>query len=223
MVQVGGRRDQARRQPVRDRDRQGVDGGALDQRRRACRDPRAGGRGGAGRRRRRRHLRRRGRGAFRVGAKPAPGCRLVNAAHRQPARSPAAPTVAADPARGAPIKLDPFFEVRTPARNYGPARLAGGTRVTPLARRLAAEAGIDLGRFRRPGRTAASWRATSRRPPALRRRGAARPRRSPRPRAPTRSRRSTATCRSRKCRSTACARPSPRGCCRPSRPSRISI
>src|SRR5438128_5784926 len=25
-----------------------------------------------------------------------------------------------------PIKLDPFFEVRTPARNYGPARLTGG-------------------------------------------------------------------------------------------------
>ena len=53
---------------------------------------------------------------------------------------------AADPASAAPIKLDPFFEVRTPARNYGPARLAGGTRVTPLARRLAAEAGIDLGK-----------------------------------------------------------------------------
>jgi pyruvate dehydrogenase E2 component (dihydrolipoamide acetyltransferase) len=46
---------------------------------------------------------------------------------------------------GQPIALDPFFEVRTPARNYGPARLAGGTRVSPLARRLAAEAGINLG------------------------------------------------------------------------------
>src|SRR5262249_33888544 len=43
-----------------------------------------------------------------------------------------------------PIELDPFFEVRTPARNYGPARLAGGRSVTPLARRLAAEGGIDL-------------------------------------------------------------------------------
>jgi pyruvate dehydrogenase E2 component (dihydrolipoamide acetyltransferase) len=46
-----------------------------------------------------------------------------------------------------PIKLDPFFEVRTPARNYGPAKLAGGTVVTPLARRLAGEAGIDLARL----------------------------------------------------------------------------
>src|SRR6516165_7826815 len=34
-----------------------------------------------------------------------------------------------------PIKLDPFFEVRTPARNYGPARLPSGTFVTPPARR----------------------------------------------------------------------------------------
>jgi len=57
------------------------------------------------------------------------------------------PTVAAAaPAPSDPLKLDPFFEVRTPERNYGPARLAGGTVTTPLARRLAAEAGIDLAR-----------------------------------------------------------------------------
>src|SRR5262249_55912353 len=42
-------------------------------------------------------------------------------------------------------KLDPFFEVRTPTQNFGPARIAGGAFVTPLARRLAAENGIDLG------------------------------------------------------------------------------
>ena len=47
----------------------------------------------------------------------------------------------------APIELDPFFEVRTPARNYGPARLPGGRTATPLARRLAAEGGIDLARI----------------------------------------------------------------------------
>src|SRR5262245_25401804 len=41
------------------------------------------------------------------------------------------------------VQLDPFFEVRTPARNYGPAR-RGGVTVTPLARRLAAEGGVDL-------------------------------------------------------------------------------
>jgi pyruvate dehydrogenase E2 component (dihydrolipoamide acetyltransferase) len=45
-----------------------------------------------------------------------------------------------------PVPLDPFFEVRTPERNYGPAKIAGGIAVTPLARRLASEAGIDLSR-----------------------------------------------------------------------------
>src|SRR5258708_29775231 len=55
-----------------------------------------------------------------------------------------APAAATQGAAAAPIKLDPFFEVRTPQRNYGPARLAGGRSVTPLARRLAAEGGIDL-------------------------------------------------------------------------------
>jgi pyruvate dehydrogenase E2 component (dihydrolipoamide acetyltransferase) len=49
------------------------------------------------------------------------------------------------------LPLDPFFEVRTPERNFGPARLPGGIAVTPLARRLAAEAGIDLARTRGSG------------------------------------------------------------------------
>ena len=47
--------------------------------------------------------------------------------------------------------LDPFFEVRTPQCNYGPARLPGGATVTPLARRLAGEAGIDLSQLRGSG------------------------------------------------------------------------
>jgi pyruvate dehydrogenase E2 component (dihydrolipoamide acetyltransferase) len=55
--------------------------------------------------------------------------------------------ISAPPPPAAPIKLDPFFEVRTPARNFGSAKLAGGTVVTPLARRLAGEAGIDLARL----------------------------------------------------------------------------
>jgi pyruvate dehydrogenase E2 component (dihydrolipoamide acetyltransferase) len=49
------------------------------------------------------------------------------------------------------VALDPFFEVRTPERNYGPARLPGGATVTPLARRLAGEAGIDLSQLRGSG------------------------------------------------------------------------
>jgi len=43
--------------------------------------------------------------------------------------------------------MEPFREVRTPERNYGPARLPGGAAVTPLARRMAAERGIDLSRM----------------------------------------------------------------------------
>ncbi|HEX5212369.1 MAG TPA: dihydrolipoamide acetyltransferase family protein [Pseudolabrys sp.] len=42
--------------------------------------------------------------------------------------------------------MDPFREVRTPERNFGPAKLPGGASTTPLARRLAGERGIDLSR-----------------------------------------------------------------------------
>jgi pyruvate dehydrogenase E2 component (dihydrolipoamide acetyltransferase) len=41
---------------------------------------------------------------------------------------------------------DPFRVVMTPESNFGPAKLAGGSVVTPLARRLAGERGIDLSR-----------------------------------------------------------------------------
>jgi pyruvate dehydrogenase E2 component (dihydrolipoamide acetyltransferase) len=49
------------------------------------------------------------------------------------------------------VPLDPFLEVRTPERNFGAARLAGGVTVTPLARRLAGEAGIELSRLHGSG------------------------------------------------------------------------
>ncbi len=62
---------------------------------------------------------------------------------------PASPL--AQPRQQTPIKLDPFLEVRTPERNFGPARLAGGIAVTPLARRLAGEAGVDLTHLRGSG------------------------------------------------------------------------
>jgi pyruvate dehydrogenase E2 component (dihydrolipoyllysine-residue acetyltransferase) len=73
----------------------------------------------------------------------------------KPVAAPAATTAAepiAQPRQDSrPIKLDPFFEVRTPDRNFGPARLSGGVTITPLARRLAAESGIDLSRLRGSG------------------------------------------------------------------------
>ena len=54
----------------------------------------------------------------------------VSSSSPPPRAIPAAARGAAAPA--APVKLDPFFEVRTPERNYGPARLPGGRSITPL-------------------------------------------------------------------------------------------
>ena len=80
------------------------------------------------------------------------------AARAAPIATAPAPTASARPEprqesrqEARPIKLDPFFEVRTPERNFGPARLPGGVTVTPLARRLAAQSGIDLARMRGSG------------------------------------------------------------------------
>ena len=76
----------------------------------------------------------------------------VATASKAPPAKPAALAAVAhtlQPAR--PVKIDPFFEVRTPDRNFGSAKLPGGISVTPLARRLATEAGIDLSRLRGTG------------------------------------------------------------------------
>jgi len=79
------------------------------------------------------------------------GSGVASAPSVQAASAPpvsAAPAVASlPPAAARSTRLDPFREVRTPERNFGPARLAGGAVVTPLARRLAGEAGIDLSRI----------------------------------------------------------------------------
>jgi pyruvate dehydrogenase E2 component (dihydrolipoamide acetyltransferase) len=83
-------------------------------------------------------------------AKPAASAAAAPKAQATPAAAPErAPPTAKAPQQ--PIKLDPFFEVRTPERNFGPARLSGGISITPLARRLASEAGIDLSRLRGSG------------------------------------------------------------------------
>ncbi len=52
----------------------------------------------------------------------------------------------ATPAPKPSAPMDPFREVRTPEPNFGPARLPAGAFITPLARRLAGERGIDLSR-----------------------------------------------------------------------------
>lgn len=79
------------------------------------------------------------------------------------AAQPAAPPPAATPAKPAArsyqspratlqratvpfAERDPFNAVMTPERNFGPAQI-GGVSITPLARRLAGERGIDLTRI----------------------------------------------------------------------------
>jgi pyruvate dehydrogenase E2 component (dihydrolipoamide acetyltransferase) len=72
------------------------------------------------------------------------------AAAKVPAAAPRAAAAPVTAMQAAPTPrttpLDPFREVRTPDRNFGPAKLASGTFTTPLARRLAGERGIDLSR-----------------------------------------------------------------------------
>jgi pyruvate dehydrogenase E2 component (dihydrolipoamide acetyltransferase) len=95
--------------------------------------------------------------ADKTGAQPSQPAAAASPAPtaNKPAAAPAAfatsAPVAQAPQETRPIKLDPFFEVRTPERNFGPAKIAGGIAVTPLARRLAAESGIDLSRINGSG------------------------------------------------------------------------
>jgi pyruvate dehydrogenase E2 component (dihydrolipoamide acetyltransferase) len=91
-----------------------------------------------------------GDGAAAAPAASAPAAPKAAAAPA-PVQLVAAP-VAAVPPRPAsdPVKLDPYFEVRTPSKNYGAAQM-GGRATTPLARRLAAEAGIDLSNIKGSG------------------------------------------------------------------------
>jgi pyruvate dehydrogenase E2 component (dihydrolipoamide acetyltransferase) len=57
---------------------------------------------------------------------------------------PAAAQIAQTAPRPRTEPLDPWREVRTPDRNFGPAKMPSGAFTTPLARRLAGERGIDL-------------------------------------------------------------------------------
>jgi pyruvate dehydrogenase E2 component (dihydrolipoamide acetyltransferase) len=79
--------------------------------------------------------------------KPPPRPTPAKAPQAQTTREQAGQPVSAKPA----VPMEPFREVRSPERNYGPARLPGGTTVTPLARRLAGERGIDLAAIKGSG------------------------------------------------------------------------
>src|SRR5262245_5679683 len=81
------------------------------------------------------------------------GASASPAAAAAPPKAPAAPPRAVPAAvHSTPMPrpaqpMDPFHAVRTPERNFGPAKIATGAVVTPLARRLAGERGIDLTRI----------------------------------------------------------------------------
>ena len=58
----------------------------------------------------------------------------------------AAPKAVETPVAGPPLsKRSPFEEVSTPTENFGPAKGPDGIRTTPLARRLIAQNGLDIG------------------------------------------------------------------------------
>ena len=90
-------------------------------------------------------------------ASSAPVQNAAPAQAKAPAKAAPAPIAAApqnfvaQPQRQAAQPFDIFNEVRTPLGNYGPARLANGVQITPLARRLAKEAGVDLAQLRGSG------------------------------------------------------------------------
>jgi len=56
-----------------------------------------------------------------------------------------------DAKKSGPLKLDPYREVRSPERNFGPAQLSNGITATPLARRLAGEGNVNLTNVRGSG------------------------------------------------------------------------
>src|SRR3990172_79166 len=72
------------------------------------------------------------------------------AAPPPPARAPLAASVSADfnhpSVEPRQKELDPFREVQTPLRNFGPARLASRVAETPLPRRLSVRRAVHLPR-----------------------------------------------------------------------------
>jgi pyruvate dehydrogenase E2 component (dihydrolipoamide acetyltransferase) len=85
-------------------------------------------------------------------AAPAPAKSAPTPAPAAKAPAPAPVVAAPPPPRPAvATKMDPYFEVRTPARNFGSAKGANGILSTPRARRLAGESGVDISRVKGSG------------------------------------------------------------------------
>ena len=207
MVQVGRRTGQAGRQSVRDRDRQGFDGSAVDHHRRARRDPRSGRRCRAGRRHRRRD-----RGRIPCPAEPTGRINPATAIDRKASfiasGNHGSSAGCAAPAGFIAHQTRSIFRGAhtLPQFRHGAAvrRRHDHPAGTPARRRIS---GSICRGCAAPAPMAASSRTTSKP-----RRGR-RTHRLPRARvpAPTRSRRCSRRMLTKKCRSTGCAAPSPRG------------
>lgn len=91
------------------------------------------------------------------------------AAKEAPAKASAAPTPAA-PVASAPaappqassgngaFKIAPFAETNTPTGHYGKASAPNGLKITPLARRLIAQSGIDVAGLTEAAKARGAWR-----------------------------------------------------------------
>ncbi|HTY65773.1 MAG TPA: dihydrolipoamide acetyltransferase family protein [Alphaproteobacteria bacterium] len=93
---------------------------------------------------------------------PAPAAKAPAApakAAAAPARAPA-PAVAKSNGTRRPLK--PFDEVHTPTGDYGPAKAPLGLKVTPLARRLIKQQGLDLEAIARGVQQRGGWRIAAR-------------------------------------------------------------
>ena len=76
---------------------------------------------------------------------------VVGGAQAAPVEAPIA-QAKAEPSRS------PFEEVATPLQRFGPAKAPDGVRATPLARRLIAQNGLDIGRLAAEARKQGSGR-----------------------------------------------------------------
>jgi len=74
-----------------------------------------------------------------------PGNKVPEKAVSATVSANAMPVVAVAESSASLGPIDPFRGVRSPERNFGSATLPSGAKITPLARRLAAQAGIDVG------------------------------------------------------------------------------
>jgi pyruvate dehydrogenase E2 component (dihydrolipoyllysine-residue acetyltransferase) len=98
-----------------------------------------------------------------VAAPPPPPTRKP-ATPAAPAKAAAAPAPARTVAHsnGARRPLKPFDEVHTPTGHYGPAEAPLGLKVTPLARRLIRQQGLDLEAIARGVQQRGGWRIAAR-------------------------------------------------------------